>query len=195
MALDDLLRAIQTDADTERREAQEHTAAAAAALVEQARTQAAELEAELATAPERAAQTDADHTRAVARLRAAASVRRARELGFGTVVDGVRARLASARSTAGYPDLFATLLSQARAALPAAEELRVDPRDAELAASLAAGLRVDATLATAGGLELTGSDGRTVRNTIEVRLANAEPDLRQQFARWARAHDDSASAP
>jgi hypothetical protein len=41
---------------------------------------------------------------------------------------------------------------------------------------------VEATLATWGGLELAGDDGRTIRNTLEERLGNAELLLRRRFA-------------
>jgi hypothetical protein len=40
---------------------------------------------------------------------------------------------------------------------------------------------VVAVLDTAGGVELASGDGRTVRNTLEERLANAEPALRLLF--------------
>jgi V/A-type H+/Na+-transporting ATPase subunit E len=86
------------------------------------------------------------------------------------------------RATASYPELFRTLLAESRAALPAARELRVDPRDRDLAHTTADGLRVDPTLKTWGGLELASDDGRTIRNTVEERLVNAEPLLRRRFA-------------
>ena len=58
---------------------------------------------------------------------------------------------------------------------------------------LAGDLRVDPALDTWGGLELAGDDGRTIRNTLEERLANAEPLLRRRFAqRLARAGRGSA---
>ena len=77
---------------------------------------------------------------------------------------------------------FAALLAESRAALPAARELRIDRRDADLARPLADGLGVELTLDTWGGLELASDDGRTLRNTLEERLANAEPLLRRRFA-------------
>ena len=95
---------------------------------------------------------------------------------------GVRAELAGLRATGAYPDLFRALLAEARAALPEAHELRVDRRDVELARPLAGGLRLDPTLETWGGVELVSDDGRTVRNTVEERLANAELLLRRRFA-------------
>ena len=85
------------------------------------------------------------------------------------------------------------LLAESRTALPEGRELHVDHRDAGLAASLAGDLRVVLTLATWGGVELAGDDGRTARNTLEERLANADHLLRGRFARWL-ATDTGADA-
>jgi hypothetical protein len=65
--------------------------------------------------------------------------------------------------------------------------LRVDPRDAALAADLVAELdarlEIQGTLETAGGVELVRGEDRVVRNTVEERLANAEPALTLLFGR------------
>jgi vacuolar-type H+-ATPase subunit E/Vma4 len=188
MTLADLLQAIEADAAAERARADREAAAEATAIVEQARAQAAELAAELAAEPEGAAREEAERTRALARMDASAAVRSAREEAFSSLLAGIGAELAALRGAASYPELFRSLLAQSRAALPAARALRVDPRDLGLARELAAGLRVDPVLDTWGGLELAGNDGRTIRNTLEERLANAEPLLRRRVAqRLARA--------
>ena len=114
---------------------------------------------------------------------ASAAVRSAREEAFASLLAGIRAELAAFRGAASYPALFRSLLAESRAALPAARELRVDPRDLDLAMALAGELRVDPALDTWGGVELACDDGRTIRNTLEERLANAEPLLRRRFAR------------
>jgi len=183
MALADLLQAIEADAAAERARADREAAAEATAIVEQARAQAAELAAELAAEPEGEARAEAERTRALARMDASAAVRSAREEAFSSLLAGIRAELAALRGAASYPELFRSLLAESRAALPAARALRVDPRDLDLAMELAGGLRVDSVLDTWGGLELAGHDGRTIRNTLEERLANAEPLLRRRFAR------------
>jgi V/A-type H+/Na+-transporting ATPase subunit E len=189
MALTDLLRAIEADADAERALADRDTAAEANAIVERARRDAQALEAELATAPERPARAEAERVRALARLEAVAASRSAGEAAFAATLAGVRAGLAAVRGTERYAPLFRALLVESRAALPAARELRVDPRDVELAAPLAGGLDVRSTLDTWGGLELASDDGRTIRNTLEERLANAEPLLRRRFARRLTADE------
>ena len=182
MALADLLRAIETEADADRARAAEEAAAAAAAVVDDARRDANALEAELADAGAAEGRAAAAHERALARLDAATGIRSAREEAFVSLISGIRAELATVRETSAYPELFHALVAESRSALPAASVLRVDPRDADLAGGLAPGLRVEPTLDCWGGVELAGDDGRKVRNTLEERLANAEPVLRERLA-------------
>jgi vacuolar-type H+-ATPase subunit E/Vma4 len=182
MALADLLQAIEADAAAERAQADRETAAEAKAIVERAREQAGALEAELAAAPEAQARAEADQMLALARLEVSGAARSAREEAFVSLLAGVRAELAGLRESGAYPDLFRALLAEAQAALPAARQLRVDGRDLELATPLAGRLRLDPTLETWGGVELVSDDGRTVRNTVEERLANSELLLRRRFA-------------
>jgi vacuolar-type H+-ATPase subunit E/Vma4 len=182
MALADLLRAIEAEAGAERARADRETAAEAAAIVERARDEAGALEAALTAAPETEARAEAARMRALARLDASSAVRSAREDAFGSLLTGLRETLAAVRGTDAYPALFEALLAESRAALLSARELRVDRRDADLALPLADGLGVELTLDTWGGLELASDDGRTIRNTLEERLANAEPLLRRRFA-------------
>ena len=158
----------------ERLLADREKAASATAIVEAAGREAAALQAQLAAAPEVESLAEAEGVRAVARLQAALTVRVAREQAFGSVLDRVRETLAALRGSAAYPAVFRALLDESRTALPDARELRVDRHDADLATSMAGGLQVVAVLDTWGGVELAGDDGRTVRNTLEERLANAD---------------------
>jgi len=182
MALDDLLRAIEAEADEERRLADQKKAASATAIIDAARREAAALQAQLTMAPEAESQAAAERVRALARLEAAGAVRVAREQAYESLLGRVREELTAVRGTAAYPQVFSTLLNESRAALPDAGELRVDRRDTDLARSLAGDLQVVAVLDTWGGLELAGDDGRTIRNTLEERLANADLLLRERFA-------------
>jgi vacuolar-type H+-ATPase subunit E/Vma4 len=182
MALADLLQAIEADAAADRARRDRETEAEAKAIVERAREEAHALEAELAAAPEAQAHAEAEQALALARLEVSGAARSARDEAFVSLLAGVRAELGGLRTTGAYPELFQALLAEARAALPAARELRVDRRDLQLATPLAGGLRLDPTLETWGGVELVSDDGRTVRNTVEERLANAELLLRRRFA-------------
>lgn len=195
MALSDLLRAIEDDARQERLRADHESARAAADIIERARYEAAALEAELTKAPEQGALAEGARLRAAARLDAAALMRDTLEDGFASVLRGMRSRLAQQRALDSYSALFRALLEESRAALPEATELRVDPRDAELAATLAGGLRVVAALSSWGGLELAAGDGRAVLNTLEERLANAEQLLRRRFADWLATVNSPVHGP
>jgi V/A-type H+/Na+-transporting ATPase subunit E len=184
MPLDDLLRAIEAEADEERLLADREKAASATAIIDAASREARALEAQLTTAPEAESQAAAERVRALARLHAGAAVRAAREQAYQSLLDRVREDLSMLRGSAAYPAVFRALLSESRAALPDAGELRVDRRDTDLAMSMAGDLRAVGVLDTWGGLELTGDDGRTIRNTLEERLANADLILRERFAQW-----------
>jgi V/A-type H+-transporting ATPase subunit E len=133
------------------------------------------------------ARREADALRARARLAASAVVRRARDESFRECLAEVRQRLEAVRSSATYPAVLRALLTESLAALPGATMLRVDPRDAALAADLVAELdarlEIQGTLETAGGVELVRGEDRVVRNTVEERLANAEPALTLLFGR------------
>jgi vacuolar-type H+-ATPase subunit E/Vma4 len=194
MALADLLRAIEADAGAERARADRETAAAAAAIVESARRDAAALEAELAAAPETQVREAAAEVRARARMYASGAIRTAREEAFASLLDDIRERLADLRGTEAYPALFGALLAESRDALPTARVLRVDRRDLDLATPLAHGLGVEPTLDTCGGVELVGDDGRTIRNTLEERLSNAELLLRRRFAQRLGAMTQTVAA-
>ena len=86
------------------------------------------------------------------------------------------------RAGAGYPGSSDALLAEGRAALPRRQRAPRRPARPDLATPLARGLRVEPTLETWGGVELASDDGRTIRNTVEERLANAELLLRRRFA-------------
>jgi vacuolar-type H+-ATPase subunit E/Vma4 len=197
MALDDLLHAIEVEADEERLLADRQKSAAATAIIDAATQEAAAVEAELTRTPEGEALAEAERERALARLLAANTVRGAREEAFAALLGRIRDELAALRGSDGYPAVFRALVGESRAALPEGRVLRVDRRDADLAASTAGDLQVDATLGTWGGVELVGDDGRTVRNTLEERLANADQLLRGRFAHWlaTEAGTESAGVP
>jgi vacuolar-type H+-ATPase subunit E/Vma4 len=194
MPLADLLRAIEDDAAAARAAAVRAATVEAAAIVENAHREAETLEATLAAAPEVQTRGEAEQETALARLAAAATIRDAREDSFASLLAGVRTRLSALRGSAAYPARFRALVVESRAVLPRASELRVDPRDVQLAESIATDLRVVAVLDTAGGVELVDDDGRTVRNTLEERFANADLLLRRWFMRWLATSTRAESA-
>ena len=185
MSLADLLAGLEAEAAAETAGLEVETRIEEERIVEAARAEARSIQEQALLAVEDEVRHEAEHQRALARLAAADAVREAREEAFRELRAEVRARIDTLRDGAVYPSVLRALIRESLAALPAATVLRVDPRDERLAADLLdeldANLEVSATLETAGGVELERGDGRTVRNTFEERLANAEPALRLLF--------------
>jgi vacuolar-type H+-ATPase subunit E/Vma4 len=190
MALGDLLAGLEAEAAAETARLEAETRDEAERIVEAARAEARALQEQAARAGEAELSREAEARRALARLAAAAAVREAREEAFREFLAEVRARLGGLRESPGYPSVLRALIRESRAALPSATTLRVDPLDEAIAEDLLGELDLEldvvAALETAGGIELSSDDGRTVRNTIEERLANAEPALRLLFGEGHR---------
>jgi vacuolar-type H+-ATPase subunit E/Vma4 len=187
MALTDLLKSLEAEAAAEAARLDAEAADRARAVVEAARAEARSIEELAARADEDELGRMSTQRRAAARLAAAGTLRDTREECFRAVLAAVRARLESLREADAYPAVLQAAIRESMDALPVASVLRVDPRDESLAKEvlerLGVRLTVTATLETAGGVELVGDRGRTVRNTLEERLANAEPELRLLFGR------------
>jgi vacuolar-type H+-ATPase subunit E/Vma4 len=185
MALVELLAGLEAEAasDTTRLEAE--TRQEANRIVEAAQADARALQEQAARASEQELQHEVEQRHARARLSAAAAVRDAREEAFREFLAAVRVRIAALREGAEYPSVLGALIRESTTVLAAGTVLRVDGRDERLVSELIEDidpqLNVVAALETAGGVELASADGRTVRNTVEERLANAEPALRLLF--------------
>ena len=187
MALVDLLTGLRAEAAAEAAALEADTREEVQRIGEDARAEAQTVKERAVRATEDELRREVDRRLASARLAALAALREAREEAFCAFLAELRRRLAALRGAGGYPSVLRALIRESLAALPAATLLRVDPRDEPLArhvlGELDTELEVVAALDTAGGIELTRGDGRAVRNTIEERLANAEPALRLLFVR------------
>ncbi len=185
MALAELLTALETEAATEAARLEGEAEDEARRIVEAARAEAVAIEERTARADGEELERELAQHGAAARLVAARLLREAREQSFRTLLARVRERVRTLRDGDAYPDALRAAIRESVAALPDATTLRVDPRDervaTELMGELGVNLTVVATLETAGGVELVSDSGRSVRNTFEERLANAEPALRLLF--------------
>jgi len=184
--LSELLSAIEADAREERARLDESSRAEAEEILAQARAEAEAVRAEPVQRGEPELRREAARRIGAARVAAARLLREAHEESFNELLEETRKRLGSLRGTGRYRDVLDALLREARDVLPRASVMRVDPEDEALALELAAeyGLTVEPTLKTSGGLELVSDDSRSVRNTFEERLANAEPELRIAYGDW-----------
>ncbi|HEY7012905.1 MAG TPA: hypothetical protein VH480_09130 [Streptosporangiaceae bacterium] len=193
MALHDLLAAIEAEATAEVARLRDGRHREAGAIIADAERQARDLEAAAVAAAEREEREAGELRLTAARDNAAAGLRDAHEAAYQLIAAETRARLAAARDRDDYPAILAALLAEARAALPTATVVRVDPADERLARGLLPGdspVRVEATLRSAGGVEVADGAGTRVRNTVEERLAAAEPALRALAGRLLRPGGD-----
>jgi len=182
MALKDLLTALEADAAADSERLRAEADAEASRIVEAARSEAQALEQDAARASEADLAREIERRRSEARLAATGRLREHHEACVASLRGALRQRLGEVRETAGYPAVLRALIEESLAALPAASLLRVDPRDAQLARGIVGELDVklelEPVLETLGGVDVIAGDGRTVRNTLEERLHNAESALR-----------------
>ena len=205
MALHDLLSAMRAEADEEIARLERDSRDEAARILAGAEREARALEDERLGHARAELDAELARRRALAGLDAARVLDRGREELFGELLDELRERVAALRGSEGYRALFAELLRESVTELPTGRHLRVDPRDAALARELAAELTrrlntreldLRPELETMGGVELETEDRRRLCNTLEARLAAAEPELRMCFGRLAAALlQPSAAAP
>jgi V/A-type H+-transporting ATPase subunit E len=181
----ELLAALEAEAVEESARADRLAREEAARIVAAARIEARTIEEEANRADEAELALTAERARAQARAQAATALRGAREELFGALLGELRARVAGLRSSAVYRSVVRSLVLESLAALPTATSLRVDPRDealvTEITAELGLAIEVSARLEVLGGIEVSSSDGRTLRNTFEERMTSAEPALRILF--------------
>ncbi len=182
MALKDLLTALEADAARESERRRAEADAEAARIVEAAQTEAHALEQQAEHADEARLSREMERRRSEARLAAAARLREEHEACVASLHAALRLRLTEVREADGYPAVLRSLIEESIAAVPAASLLRVDPRDGQLARAIAGelglALEPEPGAETLGGVEVAAGDGRTVRNTLDERLRNAEPALR-----------------
>jgi len=182
MALDDILAAIRDETEQQIEVLGAEAQARVATILDRARAESADVETRETHARDRLAQRDADRTINQARLVVDRRLRETRENIYREANQATAARLAALRDSSDYPDLLGRLLDESRAALPRGTTVRIDAADAAVMEQLlrqrGAASSVVADLQTMGGLELDTGDGRRVANTLETRLARAEPQLR-----------------
>ena len=188
MAIDDIFRALDKEADDESAVALEAAREQAKGIVEDAEAQAAKI---------RDARVDAARARAAlrstrvlnsARLDGRRLLSGVRERTLSEAFDEALQQMDSLRGTPGYPAMFRALATEAMQGLTGEVTLTVDPADKALAneALKASGLSgvVDTSLKTRGGLRVA-ADGGTVlrRNTVEDRLAKFRRTSQSDIAR------------
>jgi V/A-type H+/Na+-transporting ATPase subunit E len=181
MALRDLLAAIEAEAAADINRLRAERDRETAAIIEDAGRRAAELKRSAVAAAEQTEREAGERRLAAARHAIAGRLREAQEAAYQQIARDVRAGVLAARERDDYPAILAALLHEARSALPAGSNVQVAQADEVLIRRLLQGeprLRVTVTLPNTGGVEVTDGAGAVARNTLEDRLAAAEPELR-----------------
>ena len=187
MAIEDILRAMEADAEAEREAIllaarQEAEQVLARAREDAERTRTRRVEAEL-----RGLRSEQARQLNDARLAGLRAVAAARERLLTTTFSEAAIKLSSVREWPDYPAIFQRLYEEAVAELSEDNlTLRVDPRDHDLARSLAhrpdTTVGIEPALSCLGGVEVAANAGRVVvLNTIEHRLARAKETMREEL--------------
>jgi vacuolar-type H+-ATPase subunit E/Vma4 len=186
MALQDLLAAIEAEAaaDIGRLRTERHREVTT--IISGAERGSAELEQSAVSAAEQAEREAGERRLMTSRQAIAGRLREVQEAAYQQIATDVRAGVLAARERDDYPVILAALLHEARSALPAGSNVQVAPADELLIRRMLRDeprLRVTVTLPNTGGVEVTDEAGAVARNTLEDRLAAAEPELRALVGR------------
>jgi vacuolar-type H+-ATPase subunit E/Vma4 len=183
MALEDILRAIDDEADGAVRRVAAEAERRRADVLERAAAEARSIRQDEAerSRVERARRIEGILN--AAHLDADRGLRETREAVYQELLAIVRERLAQVAERPDYARIWPLLFDECRRVLPEARTVRVRSADGAraLAVAIESGMsdaEIDPTLETCGGLELATGDGRVARNSFEHRLVKADPHLR-----------------
>jgi vacuolar-type H+-ATPase subunit E/Vma4 len=186
MALRDLLAAIEAEAAADIGRLKAERQREAAAIISDAERRSAELEQSAISAAEQAEREAGERRLMTARQAIAGRLREVQEAAYQQIATDIRAGVLAARERDDYLVILAELLHEARSALPAGSIVQVAPADELLIRRMLCGeprLQVTVTLPNTGGVEVTDGAGAVACNTLEDRLAAAEPELRALVGR------------
>lgn len=176
MAIEDIFRALEEQADAEVNEILRIAQVQADAVLQEARDEADRIvSARVHTAEESVKAKSAKGVNA-ARMQARRDLAAVRDAAVERVFGLAAEKLAALHGTAAYEPVFKALVTEAVAGIDGAFELLVSPGDAALAQKVVSELDIECTvsptLESTGGVVVAYDGGRVVRqNTFESRLA------------------------
>jgi vacuolar-type H+-ATPase subunit E/Vma4 len=174
MAIEDIFRALEEQADAEVSEILRIAQVQADAIVQEAKDEANRVTEARVHAAEEAVRARSAKAVNAARLEVRRGLASVRDSAVDAVFVEASARLGKLRGTAGYEPVFKALVAEALANIDEPCELRVAPEDVALAkAAVGSGVEVTVSpsLETIGGVVVAYDGGRVVRmNTFESRL-------------------------
>ena len=187
MAIEDIFRALEEQADAECAELIHIAETQAASITEEARLEADKIKQRKMDAVADIVRSKAGKTLNAARLENKKELAAVRDEAVEKVFSTAASALAGVRSTPRYEGVFKALAEEALAGVEGECTVLVDPADAALAEKTLKSMNVECTLSptisTAGGLVVSTVGGRVLRrNTFEARLAKARSLAQAQVA-------------
>jgi V/A-type H+-transporting ATPase subunit E len=188
MAIQDIFRALEEQAEEECQALLSHARAQAERVVEQARAESETIKTERLAKVERELTILKSQRVNTARLDSKKKASAEREKLVLETFAQAEEQLAKARSSKDYPAVFERLLAEALDVVGDREAIvHVDPRDADLAKAVCVKMGspcgVATDLDTAGGAKVSMEDGTVVRlNTLEARLTKARRVMKSDVA-------------
>lgn len=187
MALEDIFRALDEQADKEVEDILATARAQAEAIQADAEEQAAGICSSCIEHTESAMQRKAAKQTNAARLEGKKRVASVKEAAVMNAFDRAAERLASLRGGDTYPAVFKSLVSEAFAGVSGDMVLLIDPADEALARQTLRELGIDVEvrpeLSTSGGVAVLTGNGRIMRrNTLEDRLEKVRHSIQSDVA-------------
>ncbi len=187
MALEDIFKALEEQADVECEQILADARDQAKAILEEAEDQAETLRSERLGTTERAVRTKTSQQINSARLEVKKRVAAVKERAVGQVFDETQRSLEALRHADVYPALMRDLLQEAVDGVDGEYQILVDKADADVATKVAKELGLSAPvmaeISSMGGVVVSYGDGRIARrNTLEDRLERARQFIQADVA-------------
>jgi vacuolar-type H+-ATPase subunit E/Vma4 len=187
MAIEDILRALDEQADGDCRDLVESAKVQAKTVMDEAKAEASRIRDARVMATEAQVRSRATQIVNAAKLERRRRIAAAQDAGISQVYAAAGAALGATRGTAAYETLFRALAEEAAAHAVGDVVVQVAPDDAALAAKVVKDLgldaQVDATADILGGLTVVSGGGRIYRrNTFDDRLTKVRKFVRSDIA-------------
>jgi V/A-type H+-transporting ATPase subunit E len=187
LAIEDIFRALEQQADHEVEKILAQARAQAEAIEEEAREEADAIKERMAAEAETLARRRSSQTVNSARLAAKKRMAGLKGRSVEDVFDRASAKLEEVREDGSYEQLFGALAREALENVNSDYEVLVDPRDGDVARRVLSGIgeaeRLSEDLETSGGLVVKMHSGDiSRRNTLESRLEKVRQAGQAQVA-------------
>jgi len=187
MALEDIFRALEEQAEQECQQILEDAHDQSDAILEEAQEQAEEIRNKLVTETEKATRLTASQSINSSRLENKKKIAAIKQDAVVGIFDKVLQKAQNLRGSSSYEATFKALAEEAIEGLEGDVQVLVDPADADLASSTLSKMGVSSEvkpdISTSGGVVVVTGGGRIMRrNTIEDRLEKIEPHIQADVA-------------